>query len=334
MPRISLFCLLAVLLCPALCVPHGALAQPAAAESSRYRAIIREAVAEFSAGRWEEARALFTKAHRINPSARTLRGLGMTAFELRNYVEARQMLSQAMQSKVLPLTEVQRTHTQHLLERTNAFIGVYTIHAPIGTSLLVDGQPPDLDNEGRLLMNGGRHMVTASLQGYANQIQQVDVRGGEVGVLPFNFTTPATPGARSAGGSTGMGGAQAVAASYPTPAPRRPQATELWPWLLVGGGGVLVGASLVTGLMAKGALNKVDDACSDTPDACPSRFESDADRASSMAMMTDVLWVSGLLLAGGGGAWLLLSSSDSDSPNGAQSQLELGPASLRLRGTF
>ena len=44
----------------------------ASGESSDYRALIEEALQEFSHGNWEEAGALFARAHAVEPSARHL----------------------------------------------------------------------------------------------------------------------------------------------------------------------------------------------------------------------------------------------------------------------
>ena len=54
--------------------------------------LIGDAVAEYDAGHFQEARALFRQAHEKSPTARTLRGIGMCSFELRDYVEAARAL--------------------------------------------------------------------------------------------------------------------------------------------------------------------------------------------------------------------------------------------------
>src|SRR4051812_11159906 len=66
--------------------PRVAVAQDA--DTPQYRGLLNEAVSEYDARRYEEARALFRRAHELSPNARTLRGIGMASFELREYVEA------------------------------------------------------------------------------------------------------------------------------------------------------------------------------------------------------------------------------------------------------
>jgi hypothetical protein len=68
-----------------------------------YAALIDEALAEHQALNFEEARTLFAKAHAIFPNARTLRGMGMMEFELRDYAAGAEQLEQALASQVRPL---------------------------------------------------------------------------------------------------------------------------------------------------------------------------------------------------------------------------------------
>jgi hypothetical protein len=58
------------------------------AASPEYQRALDAAVAAHRQGRWTEAYAALTQAHAIAPSARTYRALGMTAFELGNYLES------------------------------------------------------------------------------------------------------------------------------------------------------------------------------------------------------------------------------------------------------
>src|SRR3954468_5859705 len=78
--------------------PPRALAQDPA-ETPQYRSLLEEAVAEYDARRYEEARALFRRAHDLSPNARTMRGIGMASFELREYVEALRALEGALVDK-------------------------------------------------------------------------------------------------------------------------------------------------------------------------------------------------------------------------------------------
>src|SRR5690349_4366426 len=87
---------LAIIVCAALTW----LAQPTpAAAQEDYDSTIRDALAEFEAGRYEEAATLFGRAHQQNPSARTHRGLGLAYFEARHYVLAVRHLRAALSDR-------------------------------------------------------------------------------------------------------------------------------------------------------------------------------------------------------------------------------------------
>ena len=99
--------------CLTSCLLSQARAQ-GAAEPPEYRALVSEALAEFDEGHFEEARALFLHAHSLNPSARTLRGLGLASFELRAYRASIEYLEQALASQLHPLEGALRTSTEQM----------------------------------------------------------------------------------------------------------------------------------------------------------------------------------------------------------------------------
>src|SRR5262245_21535053 len=72
----------------------SALAQE---EPDEYREAIEAAVEELNAGLYEEALAQFSRAHELQPSARTLRGIGLAAYELRDYVRAVEALEASLE---------------------------------------------------------------------------------------------------------------------------------------------------------------------------------------------------------------------------------------------
>jgi len=67
--------------------------------SPHYVEVLEVAVKQHAAGEWEEAYKSFQRAHELSPNARTLRALGMVAFDLRNYDGASRYLGQALANK-------------------------------------------------------------------------------------------------------------------------------------------------------------------------------------------------------------------------------------------
>lgn len=150
------------------------------AQSREYRRKIAQAVSEFDAGNWAEARALFTQAHALDPNARTLRGMGMCAFEMRAYAEAIETLEASLAERRRPLTRRQRRSVEALLARARSFIGVYRVHVErADATLTVDDAAPTLEADGSIVLPLGEHVFEARRDGYLTERRRVEVRGGE-----------------------------------------------------------------------------------------------------------------------------------------------------------
>jgi len=151
-------------------------------DSTPISGLIGDAVAEYDAGHFQEARALFRQAHEKSPTARTLRGIGMCSFELRDYVEAARALGASLRDQRRPLTAEQKRHAEALLARTHTFIGRFKLKIkPEGSSLFVDGHPAELEPDGVLLLAFGRHQLSLRCSSCAPTEKDVDldVSGGE-----------------------------------------------------------------------------------------------------------------------------------------------------------
>jgi len=173
-----------------------------------YAALIGEAIGEYDAARFEEARALFTRAHELAPNARTARGLGMVAFELRDYAECVKWIEQALDSKVKPLEGSLRLETEGLLARARGFVGRFTLRwqTPDG-QLSVDGVPVQLRPGQTLDLDMGDHRLELRAPGYASEQRRLRVNGGEARTLELALREQShiTPGAGPTGAPVGSG---------------------------------------------------------------------------------------------------------------------------------
>jgi hypothetical protein len=232
-------------------IPTGALAQAAPAEPPGYREAIDEAIAEYGAARYLEARALFMRAHTLQPSARTLRGLGMAEFELRNYVEAARMLQQALASQVRTLDGDLRTATQALLTRAQGFVGRYAlVLTPPSLTLSINNAPARLEPDGTLMLSIGDHALRAEADGYLPVSHTLRVNGGENTTL--NISLERAPAPVAAAPVTPPHAAQpaqppppAVTPTSPTQ-PRDDEGSSLFasPWFWTAAAVVVVGAGV------------------------------------------------------------------------------------------
>lgn len=169
----------------------GPAPAPEAPANDEYRAAVALALVEFQAGRWEEARALFMRAHGVEPNARTLRGIGMCAFELGDYVGAIIALSESLEHPARPLDAPQRAQVEALLAQALTFVGRVTLVIAPNASVTVDGHSP-LVREGTILVNPGDHEVQVTADALVPATRRVHVTGGATVTVEIELDPPPT----------------------------------------------------------------------------------------------------------------------------------------------
>lgn len=272
---------------------QGGSAPPAELQA-RYQALAADAVGEYRAGHWAEARALFLAAHRLWPSARTFRTLGMTAFELRDYPSALRELTAALSEPERPLSPSLREEVAALIERTRVFVGTFRLAiTPADAALRIDGEPARLEaspDGGTLVrLSVGRHEVLVRAAGYIDSRRILMVQGREDRALTVALT-PVSPvplaqapprpsqaaehasndGQRAASGSPE---AEALRTARPERMPAAP-ATDtpggrLWTWVALGGAAALGLASGALWLAGDAELSNLAETCQQRPANSP-----------------------------------------------------------------
>lgn len=216
-----------------------------------YLKAVRDGVAEYDARHFEEALGYFRSAHRLNPNARTFRGIGMTAFELRDYVTAMRNLTAALADQRKPLSAEQRRETRELLERCRMFVARYKVTvSPANAQVTVDAKAAEYQPDGTLMLGLGEHIVEAWAEGYLKRSLSVQVRGGERNelFLTLDPTEPAQPMPTKASATDLHSGATARKLVI-APAPSN-RTAKTWLWagasaaLLAAGAGVYWGLQI------------------------------------------------------------------------------------------
>jgi hypothetical protein len=208
-----------------------------------YRKAIEAGLAECDALHFEEARSLFRRAHEISPNARTFRGIGMTSFELRDYVSAVQNLSAALNDLRKPLSAQQRKHTQDLLDRSHIFVDVYKLTvSPRDSRVLTDGAAPEFEPDGTLMFGLGPHTIEVRAQGMTARSLTIDVHGGERKEL--SITLERESAARSGTPLASATAAPAATAAKPSPSVASNGHAAAWLWASGGAALVAVGAGI------------------------------------------------------------------------------------------
>lgn len=167
---------------------------PDTSAEAEYREVVERAVAEFDLGHVVEARALFLRAHELWPSARTLRTLGMTAFELRMYPRALRELQAAIDDPRRPLPPEQRAQVEGLIAETQGYVGRYQLQLrPAGTELLVDGSR--VSTHEPLVVGVGMHELLARAPGFVELRRELVVQGREDEPLLLQLSPVVPPSA-------------------------------------------------------------------------------------------------------------------------------------------
>lgn len=210
-----------------------AQAKATASETDAYKAAVTLALEEFNAGNFEEAREHFTRAHALYPNARTLRGLGMSEFELRRYVESAANLELSLASSVKPLSEELRAQTRGLLARARGYVGeVHLMLRPSTTTVQMDGVQVQPDSDGRLRLLVGDHILDFSAEGHLKERRAILVHGEQTLELAVRLTRVAGEPTQGAGALSATPEAQRDE--------RRPVYKSWWLWtglgVLVAGG--------------------------------------------------------------------------------------------------
>ena len=213
--------------------PSLAAAQGPSDDASAYAVTIQRAVTEFEAGHWEEAHALFRRAHELNPNARTWRGLGIAAFEARQYVEATADLEAALLDPRKPLSPEQRAEAQGLIERARAFISVYHMRIrPETAQVVVDGRAVAL-KEQQIHLDPGPHTIIVRAPGYEERRAELRAGAGDEGELSLELSIVSRADDERAGErhAAASPAGRVQAADAPQPKRRR----RVWTWALASG---------------------------------------------------------------------------------------------------
>lgn len=286
-------------------------------DTGEYNRLIEQAVLHFKAREFDSARDMFEAAHAMNPSARTLRGLGLTDFESGRYALAINELERALNETRKPLDAQQRSELQAVIAHAQTFVGTLEVQlTPSDATLSVDDRPVAT---GALQLDAGNHLLRARAPGFVDAEWRLDVRPGE--------TTSMT------------------LALEPEPPPETPppivldsappyDATQRTAGWIVGGvgvAGVVVGS--VFGVISIVKHNESDKYCQ-KDNVCEDIRGVDAMDAARTAgdVSTVAFVVGGVALAGA--AVLLLTAPQEHDRESSSARIDIGPGGVSLHGVF
>jgi len=280
-----------------------------------YERTIRAALLEYQLGHWDEAAALFGRAHALNPSARTWRGLGLAAFESRNYALALGYMRAALADPRRPLTAEQRKELERASARAESFVArVVLALEPADATFALDGNPAQLDAHRELLLDPGDHELLISAPGHEQRSVMLRAAAGTSRRLAIALTP----------------------LSQQTAAAAEPEAGELrYTWVAAAGVPVFGALALGIWLSGQGELEDIEDECraqGGCGDAEVARRADDAGLSSHATWTSVCLMLTGA--AAGTAAALYLIESRDGAERTPSTTLSVGPGAVELRGHF
>jgi len=289
--------------------PSDAWAQSGTSDHTvaQYRTLIRQAIDQYDAGNYQEAKVLFTEAHQVSPNARTLRGLGLVAYAMRDYIQAIPYLEGALASQTKPLDKRLTDEVERVIGRARSFVGrVHITLSPQNAQLRANGWDVVPDSEGVIVLNPGVNELVATAPEHQPLTRRVRVEPGAS--LDLDLALART---------------DSVAAS----ADANGGSESLTPWLVTGvsaavavGGGVLLGV----------ALSQIADVERTDPTTTSwSALAADSDHSQTLSTLGIVMLGAGLAGVATGLTWRFLLRDES-----AQLSLGVSPNGLQLRGGF
>jgi hypothetical protein len=264
--------------------PASVLAAPTPADVARADAAFEEGRALYVSGRFKEAMRKFELSQRVDPSPGTL-------LNLASCHEAEGDLLQALSWFKRALLDAERAddprRKQLWSDAARERISSLTRSVPVlvlsgidsASRVSLDGQALDAPVD-VLRLNPGRHTVVVSAPGKPAFMQQVELVVGQQVTLDVRASEPP------------------VEPAHALDAGVEQKRYGAWPFVLGGAGAVLIGTGIATGLSAKAKQDTLERECSGVE--CPTSLQGTRDAAHTLATISDVAWVTGVLSLGAG----------------------------------
>ncbi|HET8936609.1 MAG TPA: tetratricopeptide repeat protein [Polyangiales bacterium] len=309
-------------------------------KEAEYQELINYALEEYDRGSWEEAAALFHRAHELAPSARTLRGLGLATYEARRYAESVRHLRAALADKRRPLTDKQREEVQHTLDRAKLFVGHVVVDlSPRDAQLTINGRVVEPEVDGGFMVDTGFVDLEANAPGYLPVSRRMRIGGGEQQrvVLRLASATPVAEAPAQRSAPTHLPEPAQVAVTT-TPDRGAAHDSSFGPWKWVAGAGAVVALAAGGTMLAmqKAQAPAYERECNQAVTAAP-----DCDERHTYLSTT--LWTGSIVGLSLGGALTALSvtlfvldanKDDSSSQNHLVMACGGGPFGVACRGQF
>jgi hypothetical protein len=276
----------------------------------------------YEAGNLAGAIVELRRAHELRPSHRIQRTIAEVAEELHDYASAVRAYERFLRDGGDQVDASDRSHVLSRLAELRALVAFLRIEvAPVDARVTVDGEVvPATSREEPWLVNVGRRYVEVEKDGYLPFRKRVTATAGETVLLRASLELRARP------------------AAPVTPSPlqepvEQPRETPALTWVGYGAAGTLLGAGAVTGVLAL----RADDRARATPFAgatAPESVQRDLDRASTLALATDLLVGAGVGVALVTSYFTWWAPSREPTQPGSAARVNVSPGGASIEGSF
>lgn len=302
-------------------------------DGEAYEAAITAAVAHYRNKEWQAARDAFARAHELRPSARTFRGLGLSAYYAHDDVAAATALQSALDDPRNALDPEQRAQVADLLERVRPRIAHVSINAKPETVVIqVDGLA--ITGQQGHFMLPGKHRLLVSAPGFLDYREEFEVSGGQrMSLRVVLEPKPEEKPVAAAAPAAALAAKRVAAADI---APLREDGFSIEPWMIAG---VAAG---VAGFVALGFALATEDELEDLQARCDRMGCTDEVRNRVWAdspietyeTLTNVALATAIAGTATSVALFFTLDSNDDGPASSSRTARVGRAGVRLSGNF
>lgn len=305
-------------------------------DDEAYDAAINTAVAHYRNKEWQAAREAFARAHALRPSARTFRGLGLSAYYAQDDVAAAAALQSALEDARNALDPEQRAQVTDLLERIRPRVAHVHVQAkPETVAIQVDGAAI-AGQQGHFVIPG-RHRLLVSAPGFVDFYEEFEVSGGQRMSLRVVLEPKPVPKPAVVTAPGEAAGAKRLATANRVRQERHEGGFTVEPWMIAGAAaGVVAVVAVAFALATDDELAELQRRCDQLGCTPETRDRIWAESPiETYEMLTNVALATAI--AGTAASVTLFVTLDSDDDDGSARSprsTRVGLAGVRLSGRF
>jgi hypothetical protein len=302
---------------------------------ARARELFIRGLDAIRAEQWAEAEHDLRLSNDLVARPSTLYNLALVVYKQGRLLESLEIATTLSRGDADATNARYRDYAGQLVERLLSDLPSLAFSvAPANAEISIDGRPlPGSGADRTVSVDPGLHEIAVTAFGYDGQRFSLVVPSGEQRAVDVSLVPVQAPASSVAGAESSPAGLDRGPTA--SPAPRgAASSSALVPWLVIGTGGALLGASLVTGILATRADDDFVERCPELRD-CNPELRSLQGRVETLGTLSDVFLVAGGVTVLGGVTWKILAvQGRSEASLVPEAAIASNGARLRVRGAF